>query len=154
MLQADVSGIRVSILYFDQILGKRESQTWLVFNLTILWRRGVVVITTAQLHLTKAELRFCAGSNSACGVSEIRDGEDLWQCSGLGIRVNAFRRSTIPRKQSIIIIKLFASIKFCQNSQKPWKSWNLILAKFITFQIPIWNRKFRLGEKIFPALLF
>ena len=40
-------------------------------------RRGVVVITTAQLHPTKPELRFCAGSNPAHGVSEIRDGEDL-----------------------------------------------------------------------------
>ena len=28
----------------------------------ILWRRGVVVITTAQLHAIKPELRFCAGS--------------------------------------------------------------------------------------------
>ena len=42
-----------------------------------LWRRGVVVITAAQLHSTKPELRFCAGSNPAHGVSEIRDGEDL-----------------------------------------------------------------------------
>ena len=41
------------------------------------WRRGVVVIATAQLHSTKPELRFCAGSNPACGMSEIRDGEDL-----------------------------------------------------------------------------
>ena len=41
------------------------------------WRRGVVVITTAQLHSTKPELRLCASSNSARGVSEIRDGEDL-----------------------------------------------------------------------------
>ena len=41
------------------------------------WRRGVVVITAAQLHSTKPELRFCAGSNPARGVSEIRDGEDL-----------------------------------------------------------------------------
>ena len=38
---------------------------------------GVVVITTAQLHLTKPELRFCAGSSPAPGVLEIRDGEDL-----------------------------------------------------------------------------
>ena len=37
----------------------------------------VVVITSAQLHSTKPELRFCAGSNPARGVSEIRDGEDL-----------------------------------------------------------------------------
>ena len=35
-----------------------------------------VVITTAQLHSTKPELRFCAGSNSARSVSKIRDGED------------------------------------------------------------------------------
>ena len=34
-------------------------------------------ITTPQLHSTKPELRFCAGSNPARNVSEIRDGEDL-----------------------------------------------------------------------------
>ena len=43
------------------------------------WRRGVAVITTAQLHSTKPELRFCVGSYLARGVSEIRDGDDLWQ---------------------------------------------------------------------------
>ena len=37
----------------------------------------VVVITTAQLHSTKHEVRFCAGSNLGCCVLEIRDGEDL-----------------------------------------------------------------------------
>ena len=37
----------------------------------------LVVITTAQLHSTKSELRFCAGSNPACGVSEICDSENL-----------------------------------------------------------------------------
>ena len=45
--------------------------------LIICSRRGVVVITTAQLHSTKPELRFCTGSNPAHGISEIRDGEDL-----------------------------------------------------------------------------
>ena len=44
---------------------------------TYLWCRGVVVISTAQLHSTKPGLRFCAGSNPARGVSEIRDDEDL-----------------------------------------------------------------------------
>ena len=39
--------------------------------------RGVVAITTAQLHSTKLELRFCAGSNHARGVSQIRNSEDL-----------------------------------------------------------------------------
>ena len=33
----------------------------------------IVVITTAQIHSTKPELRFCTGSKSACGVPEIRD---------------------------------------------------------------------------------
>ena len=32
---------------------------------------------TAQLHSTKPEHRFCAGSNLARGMSEIRDGENL-----------------------------------------------------------------------------
>ena len=41
------------------------------------WRRGVVVITTAQLYSTKPELRFCAGLNPTHGVLEIRYGEDL-----------------------------------------------------------------------------
>ena len=41
------------------------------------WRNGVVVITTAQLHSADPEIRFCAVSNPACGVSEIRDGECL-----------------------------------------------------------------------------
>ena len=68
------------------------------------WRRGVVVITTAQLHSTKAELRFYAGSSLARGVSEICDVEHLWQWSRLEIRLNAFCRSTIPQKQFIIII--------------------------------------------------
>ena len=63
-----------------------------------------MVITTAQLHSTKAELRLYAGSNPTRGVSEIRDGEDLWQWSRLEIRLNAFRGSTIPHKQFIIII--------------------------------------------------
>ena len=78
--------------------------------------RGVVVITTAQLHSTKPELRFCAGSNPARGVSEIRDGEDLWQWSRLEIRLNAFRRSAIPQKQCIIfIIDVYLSFSNCEK---------------------------------------
>ena len=38
---------------------------------------GAVVITTAQLHSTKPEIRLCASSNPACGLSEIHNGEDL-----------------------------------------------------------------------------
>ena len=36
-----------------------------------------MVITTAQVHSAKRELRFCASSNPARDVSKIRDGEDL-----------------------------------------------------------------------------
>ena len=36
-----------------------------------------MVITTAQLHSTKPELRLCAGLNPARGVSVIGDDEDL-----------------------------------------------------------------------------
>ena len=48
-----------------------------------------MVITTAQLRSSKPELRFYLrrGSNPARGVSEIRDGEDLWQWSQLEIRL-------------------------------------------------------------------
>ena len=67
-----------------------------------------MVITTAQLHSSKPELRFSAGSNQARGVSEIRDSQDLWQWSRLEIRLNAFRRLTMPQKpvNSIQIIFL------------------------------------------------
>ena len=40
-------------------------------------RRGEVIVTTTQLNSTKPEVRFRAGSNPACGVTDIRDGEDL-----------------------------------------------------------------------------
>ena len=38
---------------------------------------GVVVMNTAQLHLTKPEVRFCASSNTLCNVWDICSGEDL-----------------------------------------------------------------------------
>ena len=41
------------------------------------WRRVVVAITTAQLHSTSPEFRFCAGSNPARHMSEVCDSEDL-----------------------------------------------------------------------------
>ena len=69
-----------------------------------LYRHGVVVITTA-LHSTKPELKFCAVLKPARGMSEIRDGKDLWQWLRLEIRLNVFCRSTIPQKQFIVIIR-------------------------------------------------
>ena len=41
------------------------------------WHHGAIVITTAQLHSTKPELRFCAGSKPACGMSEISNDMDF-----------------------------------------------------------------------------
>ena len=41
---------------------------------------------TAQLYSTKSELRFWAGSNPLCDVSEICKDENLWQWSQLEIR--------------------------------------------------------------------
>ena len=52
------------------------------------------------------QLSLNSDSNPARGVSEIRDGQDLWQWSWLEIRLKAFRRSTIPQKQFIIIINV------------------------------------------------
>ena len=57
-------------------------------------------ITTVQFHSTKSEFRFCVGSNPARDVSEICDGEDLWQWSWLQIRLKAFCQSTIPQKNN------------------------------------------------------
>ena len=69
------------------------------------WSRGVVVITTAQLHSTKPELKFCTCSNPACSVLYINDGEYLWQRTRLEIRLYAFCQKTILQKTFIIIIK-------------------------------------------------
>ena len=62
-----------------------------------MWRRGEVVITTSQFHSTKPELRFCAGSNPARGLSDIRNSKDIWEWSRLEIRRNTFCRSTISQ---------------------------------------------------------
>ena len=72
---------------------------------------GVMVITTAQLHSTKSELKFCTGSNPARGVLEICDSDDLWQSSQLKIRLNTFRPSTISQKHFIIIIIIIIIIR-------------------------------------------
>ena len=46
-------------------------------KVAFVWRRDIVVITTAQLPSAKSDVRFCAGSNPARGVSEICNGENL-----------------------------------------------------------------------------
>ena len=115
---------------------------FLVFKyvLQIIWCRGVVVISTAQLHSTKLEIRFCVGSNPARGVSEIRDAEDLWQWSRLKIRLNVFRWSTMPQKQFIIIIIITIIISnspiVCRRFQPPLPPRFYIQSPYIPFPNP------------------
>ena len=78
----------------------------------LFWRHDAVVITTAQLHSTKPELRFCPGSNPARSVLEIRDDEVFWQWSWLEIRLNVLRQSTMPQKQFSFWIWLFGGAKY------------------------------------------
>ena len=57
---------------------------WKEQQLLKLWRHGVVVITTAQLHSTSRELRFCAASNpgAACrrfAMVSISDNNPGWK---------------------------------------------------------------------------
>ena len=104
-----------------------------------LWCHGVIVTTTAQLHSTNPELRFCAGSNSGRGMSEIRDGENLWQWCWLEIRLIAFRRSTIPQKQFITIIRLenqYRSLKLTHFS--PVSHFCTSWKRHKTFGIEMW----------------
>ena len=107
-------------------------------HLLLLWRHGLVVNTIAQLHSTKSKLRLCTGSNPAHVVSEICDGETLWQRSQL---LNAFRRSNIRQKN---LAKLFSRLNLCNYS-----SWNIpreILQNIIGFllaqnQSHYWKQK-------------
>ena len=59
----------------------------------------MVVITTAQFHQPSLNSGSAQVQNPARGLSEIRDGEDLWQWIRLNIRLNTFFRSNIPQKQ-------------------------------------------------------
>ena len=109
----------------------------------VLWRRGVVVITTAQLYSSKPELKFCPVSNLACGVLEIHDGEDLWQWSRLEIRLNDFRQSVIPQKHSLPLPSSWSS----SSSSSQWLI-HKQLWQFIVF--PSWQ--FSYVRKIFSIL--
>ena len=76
-------------MFSEQLLVKKNENSFfrIIFRILLkckcmtprgyLWHHDLVVITAAQLHSTKPELRFCAVSSPAHGVSEIQDGEDL-----------------------------------------------------------------------------
>ena len=63
----------------------------------------VVLQWLSLLHNFIQETKVQRKFKSCLGVSEIRNGEDLWQWSRLEIRLNAFRQLTISQKQFIII---------------------------------------------------
>ena len=77
--------------------------------LSLLLCSCVVVITAAQLHSTKSEIRFCIDWNPTCGVLEIYDDEILWQWPRLEIRLNTFRRSNIPQNNLSSSFPIFLS---------------------------------------------
>ena len=86
---------------------------------------------TAYLQLS--ELWFCAGLNPACDISEILDGEDLWQRSWLEIRRRAFRRTAIPQKQLInIIFCIFVSVSASRSFYMYLSELSIIIFIFIT----------------------
>ena len=82
-----------------------SSQLFVCQLWVIMLSRGVVVITTAQLYSTKPELRSCAGSNPARSVSEMRDGENLWQWSRLEMRCK--RLSSVNQSAKTIHLHQF-----------------------------------------------
>ena len=101
----------------------------------VLWGRGAVVITTAQLHSTKHELRLCGGLNSPRSVSEICDGEILSEILTMVPTGNKAKRPSSVNhttKQFIIIINrvLFRplTIKSVRNIE------SLLLIKFRAFE--------------------
>ena len=65
-----------------------------VYQLHNIWRRVVVVTTTAQLHSTKPGLRFCTGSTMLAVC---------WRFAMVRISYNGPDKN-IPPKQFIIII--------------------------------------------------
>ena len=101
----------------------------------VLWGRGAVVITTAQLHSTKHELRLCGGLNSPRSVSEICDGEILSEILTMVPAGNKAKRPSSVNhttKQFIIIINRVPfrplTIKSVRNIE------SLLLIKFRAFE--------------------
>ena len=133
--QRRISVISTLIHNVETTVIRRWNVAW-VTKEVMQWRRGVVIITKVQLHSTKPEIRFCAGSNPARRVSETRHGEDLWQWSRLEARLNAFCRSTISQQQYIIIIIIIIIMK--QRYNKWCYNRNPNTRQFL-FRFSCWN---------------
>ena len=99
-----------------------------------------IFLKRARVSTNHAIFGNCPSSNPIHGLSEIRDGEDLWQWSLLEIRLNAFCWSIIPQKQFIIIfiiIKYWKYNKLKKNFKnkfaKEWK--HLLVDNRINFEL-------------------
>ena len=94
----------------------RKGPNWFI-QIHVKWQAkplkhcGVVVIITAQIHSTKLELRFCTGFNPATSMSEIPNGEDLWQWF-----LNILHSSIPP----FPIILMFKKTWFALSLNRPW----------------------------------
>ena len=77
----------------------------------------VVFIIIAQLHSKEFELRFCAVSNPARGVSEICDGENFWQWFRLEIRRKRLWSINHSSKTIQFIIKSLSSFSLRPSSR-------------------------------------
>ena len=96
-------------------------------------RRGVVVITTTQLHSTKTEFRFCTGSYPARGVLEIRDGQDLGQWSRLEIKL-CITNKTMYRHQLKTSTQFFYVWSQSSREGSTWTTtcgWMWIVVSFV-----------------------
>ena len=114
---------------------------------------GAVVIITAQIHSTKLELRFCTGFNPATSMSEIPNGEDLWQWF-----LNILHSSIPP----FPIILMFKKTWFALSLNRPWCFAPILLfiknfmkwttKQFFLYSKTLWNRQnFILSVKINSA---
>ena len=70
-----------------------------------------------NLHSTKPELKFCAGSNPAHSVLKICDGENLWQWARF--ETERFSSNIPPKKSSSIVSTPFGRlVTFFKISEK------------------------------------
>ena len=71
---------RIIVIHKESLFSYLLTKIMFLFATDIpMWCWGVVVITTAEHHSTKSEIRFCACLNPAHGMLEVGDGKILWQ---------------------------------------------------------------------------
>ena len=88
-------------------------------------------ITNAQIHSPKSELRFCAGSNPARGLLEIRDGEIT--CNKLAGKKDKRLSSDNHAEKAV---HYHHHYHHHHHHHHPFKSIQAILVKISKFPIP------------------